>query len=88
MEGRRGSGGRDGGTGEAGMLTLETLDVVGHGLDVLLAAVHPLVEGVVGGAPRHRDVLVHVQLQQQLLLRTTKRPESISMRQLNLFSAK
>ena len=34
--------------------------------------VHPLVEGVVGGAPGHGYVLVHVQLQQQLLLSAGK----------------
>ena len=55
--------------------TLQPLDVVGDRLDVLLAAVHPLVEGVVGRAPRHRDVLVHVQLQQQLLLGFGAGPE-------------
>ena len=47
---------------------LQPLDVVGHGLDVLLTLVHPGVERVVGGAAGHGDVLVHVELEQQLLL--------------------
>ena len=49
-------------------LTLQTLNLVGEGLDVLLAVVHRLVERVVLGAPGHGDLLVHVKLAKKLLL--------------------
>ena len=50
-------------------LTLQPLDLVGERLDALLAVVHLDVEGVVLESLGHGDLLVHVQLAQQLLLR-------------------
>ena len=51
------------------LLTLQSLYLVGEGLDALLAVVHLDVEAVVLEPLGHGDLLVHVQLPQELLLR-------------------